>query len=226
MKRGIVMIDSKENELINIKLDTLYKKYTPDFLDEWNKAFDDVPPSRINQFGIIDIQQYDNTNAILFICKETNGWDNEDYSNGCLFRQWMCDITKNGIEGKAHPNMWYNIGRWIMLMNNPEKSLDEIACIKSEAIQYIGKIAFTNINKVRGKKDSKKEYNQLAKTPVVGEVLRKEIEIINPKIIVCCGTGWVFDKHVSEFSGKIIYMPHPGARTSTEKMLMQLKEQL
>ena len=224
------MIDVKENELINIKLDTLYKKHTPDFLDEWHKAFNEVPPSRINEFGIINIENYDKDNGVLFICRETNGWDNQDYSSGCLFRKWMCDITKEGLAGKGHikkhPNMWYNVGRWIMLMQVPETSIEELALLKEKAIPAIGQIAFTNINKVRGKEQSRKEYNILAKSSVVGEVLKREIEIINPKVIVCCGTGWVFDYHVQNYSGKVIYMPHPGARLNTEKMLMNLKKQI
>lgn len=66
----------------------------------------------------------------------------------------------------------------------------------------------------------------MAKTSVVREVLQKEIEIINPKVIVCCGTGWVFDRCIQNYSGKVIYMPHPGARLNTKEMLVRLKKQI
>lgn len=220
------MIDVKENELINIKLDTLYKKYTPDFLDEWQTAFDEIPPTRINQFGIINVHKYDRENGILFICRETNNWKDVDYAQGCLFREWMCDITKTGIAGKATPNMWYNIGRWAMLIDSPEMFIGEISQFKDEAIKYIGHIAFTNVNKVRGYTQSGKEYNRLANSFVVGEVLKREIETIKPRTIVCCGTGWIFDKYIQDFPGKVIYMPHPGARKSTASMLLALKKQI
>lgn len=224
------MIDIKENELINIKLDTLYKKFTPDFLDEWKKAFEENAPYRLNEFGIIDIHRYDKDSGILFICRETNGWKNEDFSSGCLFRSWMCNITENGLSGKSHikrhPNMWYNIGRWTILINSPETSVDDIASLKCEALKAIGKIAFTNINKVRGKEESRKEYDRLSKSAVAGEVLRQEIEIIKPKMVVCCGTERVFRHHVKNYSGKVIYMPHPGARLNTKDMLLELKKQI
>ncbi|MBQ7874231.1 MAG: hypothetical protein IJ306_03595 [Oscillospiraceae bacterium] len=222
------MIDFKENELINNRLDTLYKKYDLEFIEEWQKVFKDEPPKRLNAFGIINIHKYDMDNGILFICRETNNWKNEDYSKGVLFRSWMCEMTENGLSdhAKRHPNMWYNIGRWAMLINSPETPIEEIASLKSEVISCIGNIAFTNINKVRGKEQAETEYNLLAKTPVAGEVLKREIEIIKPKIIVCCGTGWVFDRNIKNYDGKVIYMPHPGARANTENMLMKLKKQL
>lgn len=224
------MIDVKKNKHINAELDNLYNKYTQDFLVEWKKAFNTTPPSRINEFGIINIQKYNTDNGILFICRETNGWDNKDYEKGCLFRNWMCDITEKVFKDKSHikqhPNMWYNIGRWVLLIKSPDTPIEELSSLKKETIKHIGQIAFTNINKVRGSEQSKKEYNRLAKSSVVGEVLKKEIQIINPKVIVCCGTGTIFDKHIQNYSGKVIYMPHPASRKKKKDLLMELKKQL
>lgn len=224
------MVNVKENELINNQLDELYEKYTAEFLKEWQKAFQDAPPFRINEFGIINEQKYDVEKGILFICRETNGWEDEDYSNGVLFRSWMADISEKGLQGethiKQHPNMWYNIGRWILLINSPETPIENIASLRKEALKYIGQVAFTNINKVRGENASKEKYHKLTKAPVVGEVLKQEIEIIKPEIIVCCGTGGIFDKYIKNYGGKVIYMKHPGARVKKVKMLEELKEQL
>lgn len=224
------MIDRRKNALINAKLKAEYEKYTSEFLEEWENAFGEVPPNRINEFGIIDISRYDTDNGILVIGRETNGWSNEDYENGCLFRGWIEEITKNGLpKGKhisKHPNMWYNIGRWIMLIETPQRSLEELSCEKASAINAIGSIAFTNINKVRGKEASKKEYHQLANTSVAVNLMKKEIEIINPKTIVCCGTARFVLPLLKDFSGRVIIMPHSGARKNTIRMLESLKEEL
>lgn len=225
------MIDVKLNIEINERLCAEYQSASEAFLNEWTKAFkEDTPPCRINEFGIIDESRYDADNGVLFICKETNGWSNKDYESGCLFRGWMEDISRNGLDGrghiKKHPNMWYNIGRWAALIENPSSPLIEIAAMKASAIQKIGEIAFTNINKVRGKETSRKEYNQLAHSEIAGELLKKEIEIINPKTIVCCGTCRPVLKLIPNYKGRILLMPHPGIRQSTIKMLTDLHQQL
>ena len=111
------MINAKDNALINARLRKEYEATTESFLKVWSESFRESPPFRMNEFGIIDIHKYDTDNGILFVGRETNGWDDEDYKNGCLFRNWMREISQNGLDDKGHikqhPNMWYNIGRWI-----------------------------------------------------------------------------------------------------------------
>lgn len=106
------MIDIAKNNELNAQLFTLYETYTQPFLSEWIKAFGTNAPPRINEFGIINEECYDADNGILFIGKETNGWDDSDFASGILFRTWMQNISLHGLgsEGhvKRHPNMWYN----------------------------------------------------------------------------------------------------------------------
>ena len=84
------MIRADRNAEINEKLRNEYYSFTVPFLTEWSAAFDkEVPPSRINEFGIIDEKRYDTDKGVLFVGKETNNWDNEDYEKGILFRSWM-----------------------------------------------------------------------------------------------------------------------------------------
>ena len=64
-----------KNALINAKLKALYDEYTPAFLSAWSDAFEEAAPCRMNEFGIIDIRRYDPENGVLFIGRETNGWD-------------------------------------------------------------------------------------------------------------------------------------------------------
>ena len=224
------MINAKENALINARLKNEYDVATEDFLRIWSETFEEKPPFRMNEFGIIDIHKYDTDNGILFIGRETNGWDDEDYKNGCLFRDWMREISKDGLDGrghiKHHPNMWYNIGRWVMLLTEQGRPITSIADAKEEAIAAIGKIAFTNVNKVRGRNASGKEYFQLAGNSFVKELLKKEIEIIKPRIIVCCGTARPIFPLPDIFSGELYIMPHPGARKNKTDMLVDLSKQM
>ena len=227
------MVNFKENEIINANLSALYMEYSEKILNEWAEAFPNDPegvPCRINEFGIIDVHKYDSSNGVLFIGRETNGWKNTDYASGCLFRDWMNDITRNGLVNLGHitqfPNMWYNIGRWAMLLGNPENSITDIAHAKAESISEIGNVAFTNVNKVRGFRSSGKEYFKLAQSPVTKELLRKEIEIIDPKIIVCCGTTRPVCPLPGNFKGALYVMPHPAARKSKLQMLLELKQQI
>lgn len=225
------MINADVNREINKRLCLAYQSATAAFLEAWAKAFTkEVPPFRLNEFGIIDVSRYDADNGVLFICKETNGWSIEDFKNNCLFRGWMELISHNGLEGrghiKRHPNMWYNLGRWITLIENPATPLDELVVMKESAIKAIGKVAFTNINKVYGKSTSREEYDQVAHSQIAGELLKKEIEIIKPKTVVCCGTAYHVLKIIPNYTGRIIRMPHPGARKGIKQMLVDLQYQL
>jgi len=230
MKGGTAVINAKDNAVTNARLSNLYEKNTEEFLFAWTKTFMQSPPCRINEFGIIDIHRYDASEGILFIGRETNGWSDNEYSTGCLFRGWMRDISQNGLEGrghiKRHPNMWYNIGRWALLLQSPGISIEDIMHVKDEAIHTLGSIAFTNINKVRGKNSIGKEYQELARADIVKKLIQEEVAIIKPKVIVCCGTWHQVAPILPKYEGKIFDMPHPGARKSTREMLQELKAQL
>ncbi len=216
------MINKEINERINRELDELYKSCSAEFLAEWSCAFRDTAPDFLNNFGIVDEERYDSDNGILFIGKETNNFSHAHY------RDWLVWLSRQTSIGGTDitPNMWYNAGRWACLAKYPERDVHDIAALKADALRFIGTIAFTNVNKVYGKNQSKEEYYRVALSDVAGKLLRREIEIIKPKTIVCCGTGDIFLRHVQGFGGKIIFMPHPGARKNTEAMLYRLKEQM
>ena len=225
---NLTAFDVNKNEKINEALKSLYDEYTPAFLSAWFKAFKEDPPFRINEFGIIDVNRYNSDNGILFIGRETNGWKDEAYQDGWTFLTWMYDITQERSHnwGDVSPTMWYNIGRWATLIGSPETPIDVIANLKEEAINAISTIAFTNINKVRGKNKSGKEYYELANAEVVKTLIQKEVEIINPKIIVTCGTWYPVASFLPNYNGKIISMNHPAARKSSKVMLEELQKQI
>ena len=212
---------------MNRQLQALYREYEKALLAEWQAAFHgEEMPCHINEFGILNEEKYA---GILCICRETNGWSNEDYRNGTLFRPWLADIVESGLQNRGHitkhPNMWYNLGRWVSLIQNPEQDLDKLAQLKT--LEPLGAVAFTNINKIRGKNSSGKEYAQLAASPVTREVLRREIEILQPKVLLCGGTAEVVESLLPDnFSGQLLRMPHPGCRKSVKSLLQRLQTRL
>ena len=218
------MIDVEKNAQVNRALSGLYETYQEACLDEYRSAFGDPePPCRINEFGIIDVNRYDMEAGVLFVARETNGWSNEDFRSGCLFRGWLEGISRDGLSGKGHvqrhPNMWYNLGRWALYLNGEERDINAIASSRQGALQALGTVAFTNLNKVRGLERSGRAYRALAGSALSGQLLREELELLRPRTVVCCGTSAAFRAHAPEFPGTVISMPHPAARISTVAML-------
>ncbi len=226
------MIDEQKNKEINQKLKDLYEKNASDFITLWKECYhNETELAHINTFGIIDPQRYDTENGVLVIGREANGKDwheinFEDESN--LFVNWLAGICKETTKLPARPNIWYNIGRWLMLIKNHEQNLDEIASAKSEAIKMLGTMAFTNINKIGGGNRSGKEYRELSKDGLAIELIVNEIEIIRPKFIILCDKHFEYSllSRCKNLENRLIVMPHPAARISKLKTLEILSDKL
>ena len=235
------MINKLKNEKINKDLKELYSKYTSEFLKEWKECYGQEPPSRMNEFGIIDVEKYDAENGILVIGRETNGVEGwfENNSDNDLFINWMHEISIGKCGLPKRPNIWYNTARYIMTVRGEkEKSL---VFDKKDLIPELGTMAFTNINKVGGGSSSGKSYWKLYEKDIVIELMVKEIEIIKPKYIILC------DRYFEKFltvqnatrfagndsaledcinNGRLLIAYHPAARMSKEKMLDKLENQM
>lgn len=224
--------ESERETELNAQLSALYAENTAAFLAAWSAAFGETEtaPCRINTFGIIDPNRYHAEPGILFVGRETNGWSNRDYEQGLLFRDWLRDISQSGLQGKGHvtrhPNLWYNLGRWTLLLQNPRRSIEELTSLKAEALSALGSIAFTNINKVRGYHKSGREYAALADSSIAKALIQQELAILQPAIVVACGTGPWLASVLPDYRGKLLFMPHPAARKNSKVMLEQLKSQL
>lgn len=222
----------ERNRKINAELSRLYLESSDLLINSWKLATNESAPERINEFGIVDEERYEADSGVLFICKETNGWDDDDFKNKLYFRNWMNDISRNGMpEGhhiRRHPQMWYNIGRWNRLIRNPKENIEALSMIREDIIPEIGLIAFTNVNKVRSGAYAGKSFDALCCHPDIWIVIQKELEILMPKFVVCCGRDiyYLFQRNIVSYSGKPIKMPHPGARKKTQSMLLELKNQL
>ena len=97
------MINVNRNIETNQKLKSLYEYYNKDFLKLWQKYYKEEAPCRMNEFGIIDPERYDPDNGILFICRETNGWSNEDFAKKLLGSSELATIY--GTEAKWIKNI-------------------------------------------------------------------------------------------------------------------------
>lgn len=231
------MINANKNKVINKKLLNLYHQKTDIFLQEYKKAFSDDqnPPDRIGIFGIIDENQYDTDNGILIILKETNGWGNEDFQSGNTYVDFVRTISEQGKtvndgrkqKERVSMTMWYNLGRWITVIQNPQISTDEIAELYDEALKKIATVAITNVNKVRGYESSRKAYFDMVQSDLIIDTIKEEIAILNPGTIIFCGTYWLFeDSYIKELQKagiKILDMWHPAARKSKREMIDTVK---
>lgn len=218
-----------DNERKNAKLNELYHEKTREFLEAWHKHYNFKSIERINEFGIINVDCYDADNGILFIGKETNGWD---YSEGITFRQWVEKMAKhNVVSGKIaakHPQIWYNLSRWAIFITNPQ--IDKSELVKSKDISGLKRVAITNFNKAEGESASGKEFWNLIKEDIVVCLLSREIDIIKPNLIVLCGMKKNYIPQIVQKIDrriKIIEMPHPSARNiSKMDMILRLENEL
>lgn len=220
---------SDNNKQINKNLRKLYQENTEDYLKVWHKHYNFKTIDRINEFGIIDVESYDADNGVLFVAKETNGWD---YSNGRTFRLWVEDMAKhNKVTGEIaskHPQIWFNLGRWAKFICNPQT--DKATLIEEKDISFLKHIAITNLNKAEGESVSGKAFWKIVEEDIVVDILIKEIKEIKPKTIVLCG---IKKKYIPQAikkidqNIKIIEMPHPSARNISKLyMLLQLEKQM
>ncbi len=231
------MIDVNKNEKLNQKLRTLYCDATNKFLEEYEKAFGDKAPG-INTFGIADEESYDEDNGILVILKETNGWNDKDFQEKTTYIDFVYDVIKKGSSindgreaaERVTMNMWYNLGRWITAIKEPDKEPKEIAEMHDEAIKALGAAAYTNVNKVRGYARSDKEFWEIAKSEIAINTIKEEIKILNPKTIIFGGTLWIFENsYINELRQKgikVLDMWHPAARKSNVEMIEEVQKQM
>ena len=193
-------------------------KKEEELFDEWKKE----RPGFVGD-GIVQLDNYlESDFKILYLLKEVNGGKNWD----------LRDLLK---KGERKPT-WDNIALWTFGINNLSKNYlwAELKELRSKEfrIEQLLKIAAINLKKESG---SHTANNKIiwgyAKEDQL--FLKKQIELYDPKIIVCCGTPtgdilkkvnlveefdkwklsfWGVRYHVSEQNIIIISYCHPEAR--------------
>lgn len=142
--------------------------------------------------GIIDIQNYTNTSIkVLWILKEVNDEDNYNHRDTCR------NLSKKVLETNSLINTnrrawWPTLDPVIyisyQILNNFSKWKD-ISYIKDmpSMVGTLNRIAFINIKKDPGGAVSieKELYEAYAKAR---EIIRQQIDLINPDIVICGNT--------------------------------------
>lgn len=139
--------------------------------------------------GIVNEKEYlDSKYKILYIMKEVNSYQNGGWS--------LTEIISNG----AIPQTWDNVARWTEGILNLEKDFDWEYLSRDNDIRrsiYLKKIASINLKKTPGR------HTSIAKEISIGaknnkEIIKKQVDIYQPDIIICCGTSGIFVKDCLE----------------------------
>lgn len=153
-------------------------------------------------------------------------------ANWKIDRDNPCEVNdKKKVEGIGWSPTWYRLAEWIRYSEKQEQNDDQLFEMfhsgqgaedsLGEVQEQLRKSAFINLKKSSGSSTSKKnEIRRELKTGNNIEKIIREIEIINPGIIVCCGnvTGDLFGEVIRGQIGdwinekEVVKVPHPGAR--------------
>jgi len=177
--------------------------------------------------GILNQAKFDNEKRVLFVLKETNGYSKP-----------LMELLKDG----PRHQMWHTLSRWAFGILNPDSKFESLT--KSDMNEALHKIAVINIKKIPGKAVAKRN-ELLDAVKRDNKFLLEQIENLNPKIIIACGTFFALkdiipiptttDEEQKVFSIKtnklfcdIIAWKHPGRKNNrnTYIALQNLHHQL
>lgn len=146
--------------------------------EEWKKECDKFIPD-----GVVDEDAYKNSKyKILYLLKEVNGgedWDLSEY-----------------IKGGGRPATWDNIARWTEGILNLDTDYDWSYLGKENEkrrIDYLKKICAVNVKKTSGTYVSNGKLIDES-TKKNKEFLKKQIDIYEPDIVICCGTSGAYSE--------------------------------
>lgn len=189
----------------NEKIYDLLEKYRKELISA--DASSIIVPNGICYDGIVNEDLFEKSNKVLFLLKETNGEDKDrDSQEG--YEDWN---YRNWLEFQQHKNLeepsygkrnfyrtFYNVGMWSDLLNgNVELSFQEYmksGGLAEENLRFqLGKVALVNLKKTWGGASTQwKALKNYLKNDSVRDVLRTQVSIIEPEIIIC-GSSEVYD---------------------------------
>ena len=124
---------------------------------------------------------------ILLLLKEVNGGENWD--------------LRESLRKGGRKQTWNNVTRWLIGINHleqdiPWKDLETITA--EQRIENLQRIAVVNVKKTSGGHTSVPE--QIAEASVSNsELLRKQINLYHPDIMICCGTSGSYFENITEY---------------------------
>lgn len=133
--------------------------------------------------GVVDEKQYlESKFKIVYVMKEVNG------GSGWNLRDFL-------FEG-GRSQTWDNIARWTEGIFNLQEDFSWKYLTENNEIRrktYLRKIGTINLKKTPGKHTSNHKEISIAATEN-REIIKQQIELYNPEIIICCGTSSDFIK--------------------------------
>lgn len=147
--------------------------------------------------GIVDENKFykEGNQKFLFLLKDVNGTMSSEKSIDYERNPSFISITRTRAEGqKEEPQNWKPLCYWTEAFKHPEKSFIAAEKCGSNLLE----IAIANLKKTPGKGVAdRKELMEAAKK--YGAILKKEIEIISPSVVICGGTysyaKMIYKKH-------------------------------
>ncbi len=141
--------------------------------------------------GIVDFDGYENANIkIVFVLKEPNDYNDKIVS----FKEFLNQgAIKNGYT-------WNNVVRWSASILDNQVNWDVLDLLNQEdRAFYLKKISIMNLKKISGS-GTAIDSEILDSCKIHKEKLIEQINIYNPNIIVCGGTGNFYSEIL--FDGK------------------------
>ena len=138
--------------------------------------------------GVVDQEAYESsTPKLVFLLKEVN---DPKQTPGWSMVGFLQDQVKRGLSRQSiKPVMWKELGIWSYAIHNNFPRYRDINTDQAAA-EGLKCVGMTNLKKSGGggKAIDRVIREYAAKTI---ELWKSELEIMNPDIIICCGTFWI-----------------------------------
>lgn len=162
--------------MISEKLQGLYNSY---------KSLN--PNEHFVPCGVVNEEAYESSSPkLVFVLKEPN---DPRQTSGWSIVGFIQDQVKEGLSGRPIYPMWKVIGIWSYAIHNGFPRYGDINTVQN-AVEGLKCIGMTNLKKSGGGSTANnraiREYAEKTK-----ELWKSELEIMNPDIIVFCGTFWI-----------------------------------
>lgn len=206
------------------EIENLFAEWQAMQQKESNYEASEIAKDSFTYDGVIDPPEYaKQVTKYLFISKESNIKNKKEQrpfrADGDIF--WLRDVClQKEKPQKPNPSMFSNR---LAMFANAIYSLDFERVNKCHDI--LNKVAFMNLNKRGGCSESKPKTIRKYTIKYAG-FIKREIDMIEPDIIICCGSG------LRDLLGKIgicsprytvIEVCHPSYRKSDKFHLERLK---
>lgn len=195
-------------------------------LDDWQRANHEVGVAGFHRDGIVDLESWSKAPVkLMFVLKETNG-----EAENIDVRQRIKDASIK-ITGWRKSRVLQRVGRWAFgLLNYQDGIIPNYPANDGVIYQSPLSVAYVNLLKRNGGSVTGSKRLDIA-VDRCQDLIRDQIDLINPDIVVLCGTYGPMKRHVCQGMQKkshrvhqddnrtYINAFHPAARNISSKEL-------